>query len=143
MKRIERSALVGYSAEQMYQLVNDFESYPQFMKGCVGAELLSRGEDWLEARLELSKAGIQQSFVTHNDLIPPTTMRLRLVEGPFTHMEGEWFFQALSATACKVNFWLEFEFSNKLLGFAAGRLFEQAASEQVDALCRRAKTVYG
>ncbi|TVZ40245.1 ribosome-associated toxin RatA of RatAB toxin-antitoxin module [Alteromonadaceae bacterium 2753L.S.0a.02] len=142
-KRIERSALVNYSAEQMYQLVNDFEAYPQYMTGCVGAELLGRGDDWLEARLHLEKAGIKQSFVTHNTLNPPHSMKLRLVEGPFKRMDGEWTFQPLSDTACKVNFWLEFEFTNRLIGFAAGKLLEQVATEQVSALCARAKVVFG
>lgn len=142
-KRIERSALVSYSAEQMFELVNDFESYPQFLSGCVDTELIGRGEDWLEARLYLEKAGIKQSFVTHNTLNPPHTMHLRLVEGPFKRMEGEWTFVPLGDDACKVDFWLEFEFTNKLIGFAAGKLFEQVATEQVNAVCKRAKKVYG
>lgn len=142
-KRIERSALVNFSAEQMFKLVNDFESYPQYMSGCVAAEPIDRGEDWLEARLTLEKAGIRQSFITHNTLNPPHSMALRLVEGPFKRMDGEWTFTPLGDDACKVNFWLEFEFSNRIVGFAAGKLFEQVATEQVNALCRRAKQVYG
>jgi len=141
-KRIERSALVNFSAEQMFNIVNDFEAYPQYMSGCVGAELLQRESTWLEARLHLEKAGIRQSFVTHNTLDPPHSMRLRLVDGPFKTLEGEWTFTALSDSACKVNFWIEFEFSNRLLGLAAGKLFEHAASEQVRALCDRAAFIY-
>lgn len=141
-KRIERSALVKFSAEQMFDLVNDFESYPQYMTGCVGSELIGRGDDWLEARLHLEKAGIRQSFVTHNTLRRPEMMHLHLVEGPFKHFEAEWTFTSLAEGACKVNFWIEFEFSNKLVGFAAGKLIEHVASEQVNALCGRAKQVY-
>ncbi|SMF00473.1 Ribosome association toxin PasT (RatA) of the RatAB toxin-antitoxin module [Alteromonadaceae bacterium Bs31] len=141
-KRIERSALVSHSTEQMFQLVNDFESYPEYLPGCVGAELLVREDDWLEARLHLAKAGIRQSFVTHNTLRPPESMHIRLVEGPFKSFAGEWCFKALSDQACKVNFWLEFEFSNKLVALAAGKLFEQVASEQVSALCKRADQIY-
>lgn len=141
-KRIERSALVNFSAEQMFDLVNDFESYPQYMSGCVGTELIDRGEDWLEARLHLEKAGIRQSFITHNTLKRPESMHLRLVEGPFKRFEAQWTFTPLSDSACKVDFWIEFEFSNKLIALAAGRMFESVASEQVTALCNRAKQVY-
>ncbi|WP_045857803.1 type II toxin-antitoxin system RatA family toxin [Teredinibacter purpureus] len=141
-KRIERSALVMFSAEQMFALVNDFEAYPEFMSGCVGAELLARGENWLEARLDLEMAGIRQSFVTHNTLHAPDSMHLRLVDGPFKSLEGQWDFQPLSEEACKVSFWIEFEFSNRLVALAAGKLFEHAASEQVTALCNRAKHIY-
>ncbi|WP_075187687.1 type II toxin-antitoxin system RatA family toxin [Teredinibacter haidensis] len=141
-KRIERSALVAFSAEQMFDLVNDFESYPQYMPGCVGAELLAREADWLEARLHLEKAGIRQSFVTHNTFRRPEFMHLRLVEGPFKSLEGEWVFQPLAENACKVSFWIEFEFSNRLVALAAGKLFEHVASEQVSTLCNRAKQLY-
>lgn len=141
-RRIERSALVMFSARQMFDLVNDFESYPKYMSGCVGAELLRREDNWLEARLHLAKAGIKQSFVTHNTLDAPHSMHIALVDGPFKSFEGQWTFHELADNACKVSFWIEFEFSNKLLGLAAGKLFEQVASEQVSALCERAKTVY-
>lgn len=140
--RVERSALVNYSAAQMFDLVNDIEAYPKFMDGCVGATILARGDDWLEARLELSKAGVTQSFVTRNQLQPPHSMSMDLVDGPFKYLRGVWRFTPLSATACKVTFELEFELQNRLLGMAVGKLFEGVSNKQVDALCARAKQVY-
>lgn len=142
MSRIERSALVSYSVEQMFDLVRDVESYPEFMGGCVGAQLLSRGDDWLEARLDLSKLGIKQSFVTRNHFVRPLWMNLGLVSGPFKHMRGQWDFKKLNDSASKVSFWLEFEFANPILALAAGKLFEQIASEQVNSICQRAEHVY-
>ena len=140
--RVERSALVNYSASQMFELINDIESYPQFMDGCVGAKILARGEDWLEARLELSKAGVSQSFVTRNQLQPPHSMSMNLVDGPFKYLRGVWRFTPLSEQACKVTFELEFELQNRLLGMAVGKLFESVSNKQVDALCARAKQIY-
>jgi ribosome-associated toxin RatA of RatAB toxin-antitoxin module len=126
----------------MFDLVNDIEAYPQFMDGCVGAKILKREGDWLEARLELSKAGVSQSFITRNHLQAPTSMSMTLVDGPFKHLQGCWRFSALADNACKVSFELEFELQNKLLGMAVGKLFESVASKQVDALCERARQVY-
>lgn len=140
--KIERSALVNYSAEQMYDLVNDIEAYPQFMEGCVGAKILARGDDWLEARLDLSKAGVTQSFVTRNQLYPPLKMTMSLVDGPFNYLRGGWQFTPLGEAASKVSFHLEFEMKSRLLGLAVARLFESVSSKQVDALCARARTVY-
>jgi ribosome-associated toxin RatA of RatAB toxin-antitoxin module len=140
--KVERSALVNYSAQQMFALVNDIEAYPQYMEGCVGAKVLARGEDWVEARLDLSKAGVSQSFVTRNQLQPPELMTLQLVEGPFSDLHGAWRFTPLNATACKVSFSLEFELKNRLLGMAVGKLFESVTHKQVDALCARAKQIY-
>jgi ribosome-associated toxin RatA of RatAB toxin-antitoxin module len=139
---VNRSALVNFSAQQMFDLVNDIEAYPQFMDGCVGAKILKREGDWLEARLELSKAGVSQSFITRNHLQAPTSMSMTLVDGPFKHLQGCWRFSPLADNACKVSFELEFELQNKLLGMAIGKLFESVASKQVDALCERARQIY-
>lgn len=139
---VNRSALVNYSAQQMFDLVNDIEAYPQYMDGCVGAKILKREGDWLEARLELSRAGVSQSFVTRNQLNAPESMSMTLVDGPFKYLKGCWRFTSLNETACKVSFDLEFELQSKLLGMAVGKLFESVAGKQVDALCERAKQIY-
>lgn len=140
--RVERSALVPFAREQMFDLVNDIERYPEYMNGVAGADILARGEGWVEARLELAKAGLKHDFVTRNTLYRPERIHLKLVEGPFKHLEGEWNFRALNDDACKVTFWLEFEFKNRLLALAAAKLFEHIASEQVDAIVERARKVY-
>lgn len=141
--KIERSALINYSAQQMFDLINDIEAYPQYMEGCVGARVLARGEDWVEARLELSKAGVTQSFSTRNQLQSPHKMTMNLVDGPFNYLRGIWQFTPLGEGACKVGFVLEFEMKNRLLGMAAGKLLESVGGKQVDTLCARAKQIYG
>lgn len=139
---VNRSALVNYSAQQMFDLVNDIEAYPQYMDGCVGAKILKREGDWLEARLDLSRAGVHQSFITRNQLQPPLRMSMSLVDGPFKRLNGAWTFTPLGDNACKVSFELEFEMQNRLIGLAIGKLFETVANNQVDALCGRARQVY-
>ncbi len=141
--KVERSALVNYSAQQMFDLINDIEAYPQYMEGCVGARVLARGDDWVEARLELSKAGVTQSFATRNQLQSPHKMTMNLVDGPFNYLRGIWQFTPLGESACKVSFLLEFEMKNRLLGMAAGKLLESVGGKQVDTLCARAKRIYG
>lgn len=133
---------MNYSAQQMFDLVNDIEAYPQFLDGCVGARILARGDNWVEARLELSKAGVTQHFVTRNELVPPVSMSLQLVEGPFQYLRGAWQFVPLAETACKVIFTLEFAMQNRLLGLAVGKLFESVTTKQVDAVCARARQIY-
>jgi ribosome-associated toxin RatA of RatAB toxin-antitoxin module len=142
-RHIERSALVPYSAGQMYALVNDVESYPQFMSGCVDAQVLATGEDFLEARLELRKAGIEKSFVTRNTLVPDERIELHLVDGPFKTLEGVWEFRALNEEASKVSLSLTFEFENRLVALAADPWFEAVGNQLVSAIVERAKRVYG
>lgn len=134
--------MIGYSCQKMFSLINDIEAYPEYMAGCVGAEVLAREDDWLEARLDLSKAGFKHSFVTRNTLVPPSSMSMELVSGPFNQLIGSWRFLALSGSACKVLFSLEYEFSNKILGAMMNRVFEKVAGEQVQCLCDRAKQIY-
>ncbi len=142
MATIERSALVPFSAQQMFALVNDIESYPKFMPGCVDAKIMRRGDGWLEAQLDLALMGIQQSFTTRNVLEVPERMTLSLVDGPFRSFDGEWCFDALNETACKVKFRLKFEMSNPFAAIALPQMLKRAASQQVEALCKRAKKVY-
>ena len=141
-KVIERSALVNYSAQQMFDLVNDIEAYPSYMAGCENAQILERGDDWLTAKLDLAKAGLHQSFTTRNTLNAPHSMTMELVNGPFKTFRGIWQFTALSEGSCEVKFHLEFEFSNFLIGMAAGPMLSQLAGEQVDAVCLRARSIY-
>lgn len=140
---IERSALVMYSAEAMFDLVNDVEAYPEFMEGCVAAEVFESGDSHMVAQLTLRKAGLEQRFTTRNQWRRPDHIAMALEKGPFRQLDGLWQFSALSETACKISFKLEFEFSSSALGFAASRLFTQVANNLVDSLCRRAEAVYG
>ncbi|GAA0327757.1 type II toxin-antitoxin system RatA family toxin [Morganella psychrotolerans] len=142
MPQINRSALVPFSVEQMYNLVNDVHSYPEFLPGCVGSRILSREPDEMTAAVEVSKAGISKTFVTRNQLTNNQHISMQLVEGPFRKLMGGWSFIPLSDDACKVELSLDFEFTNKLVELAFGRIFKELAGNMVMAFTRRAKEVY-
>ena len=142
-KLIERSALVPYSALQMYDLVNDIESFPEFMDGCLGASILQQGEDFIEARLDLRKGKLEQSFATRNQLTVGERIDMQLSQGEaFKTLTGSWVFNNLGDAGCKVSLHLEFEFKNKLIALAAEPFFEKIANQLVDTICQRAKHLY-
>ncbi len=143
MTSITRSALVMHTAEQMFDLVNDVRRYPEFLQGCQATEVLAEGDDFIEARLTIAKAGVNQSFSTRNTLQRPERMEMRLVDGPFTHFHGVWHFYPLSDEACKVSLDMDFDVGNKLAGVALGVVFKQVANMMVDAFVKRAKEIYG
>ena len=143
MTTISRSALLPYSADQIFELINDVGAYPQFMDGCVGAEVLSESDDAMVARLDLSRAGVRQSFTTRNALQRPLEIKLELVDGPFESFAGRWTLLALNEQACKVSLFLSFTLNSSILSAAARQLFNGAANSMVDAMVKRAKVVYG
>jgi ribosome-associated toxin RatA of RatAB toxin-antitoxin module len=143
MKVINRSALLPYNAHQLFDLVSDVESYPRYMDGCVGARILRREEHLLEARLDLARGGIRQSFSTRNRMRVAQEITLELLDGPFDHFAGCWDFQALGESACKLSLHLEFTINGALLGVAASRLFDKVTNNLVDAVSRRAGELYG
>ncbi|MEN2898171.1 Ribosome association toxin RatA [Mannheimia haemolytica] len=102
MPIVNQSALVPYSAEQMYQLVNQYEKYPEFLSGCVSTKTLSTGENELKAELHIQKLGISQTFSTHNKMTPPYKIEMALIEGPFRHLHGAWTFTPLMSKVAKL-----------------------------------------
>ena len=138
MVTVKRSALVMHSAEQMYRLVNDVSSYPEFMDGCIGVEVVEHSDTSMLARLDLKKAGVKISFMTRNKLRAPETIEMTLEDGPFKTFRGLWEFKPLTDEACKLSLDLEFEFNNRGLGLASSNLFASVANNLVDSLCQRA-----
>lgn len=143
MASIDRSALVPYSAAEMFKLVDDIESYHTFLPWCKSSKVLSRDHDEVRGSIELSKGGIEKTFTTCNRVQKNKMIEMRLEEGPFHHLEGFWKFDVLDDMACKISLVMEFEFSNKLLGMTVGPVFNQVANSLVDAFCKRAADVYG
>ncbi|MBT4928480.1 MAG: type II toxin-antitoxin system RatA family toxin, partial [Cellvibrionales bacterium] len=101
MTKVSRSALVPYSAESMFCLVNDVASYPQFMDGCQSVEIIEHTEQLMVASLCLKKAGIEVNLTTENQLIPSLSIEMSLQDGPFSSFKGLWQFKALSDSASK------------------------------------------
>lgn len=143
MPVVNRSALVPYSAAQMYALVDDIERYPEFLPWCHSAREWSRSDDEVRATLEIRRGPLQRTFTTCNRLQRNKMIEMRLVEGPFRHLEGFWRFSEIGDDASKVALDLEYEFSSGLLGVAIGPMFGEIANTMVDAFCTRARALHG
>jgi ribosome-associated toxin RatA of RatAB toxin-antitoxin module len=140
---VKKSALVMYSAAEMYNLVNDIESYPQFLPWCRSSHIAPCGEEELRATIEMAKGGVHKTFTTSNRMQTHKMIDIRLLEGPFQRLEGYWRFEPLRADACKVSLDMEFEFSNALVRKVVEPVFKQIANSLVDAFCKRAVDLYG
>lgn len=143
MAVVHKSVLVGYSATQMFALVDNVTDYPKFLPWCGGVKVISRDNEKLVATLTINYHGVRQSFTTENTNTPPSAMKMRLIDGPFKTLNGTWTFKSLREDACKVEFDLRYEFSNRLLEQIIGPVFSVIANSFVDSFCKRADTVYG
>ncbi len=143
MRKVHRNALVPHSAKDMYALVADVESYPEFLPWCSDVEVHMREGEVVEATLELHRGGLKKRFRTRNAMQPETSMELSLVGGPFRHLEGGWTFTPLGEAGSKVALDLEFEFDSRALDLVVGAFFEDACNSLVDAFTQRASKVYG
>ncbi|MDH3614252.1 MAG: type II toxin-antitoxin system RatA family toxin [Gammaproteobacteria bacterium] len=143
MRKVSRSALVPYVAEDMYALVEDVDSYPEFLPWCNDVEVHFREGNVVEATLELHRGRLSKHFRTRNTMHPKDSMDLALVSGPFRHLSGGWRFRSLGEAGSKVSMHLEFEFDSRILDVMIGAFFEETCNSLVDAFTQRAKKVYG
>ncbi|HEV7617044.1 MAG TPA: type II toxin-antitoxin system RatA family toxin [Burkholderiaceae bacterium] len=143
MAVVHKSVFLGYSAEQMFALVERVEDYPKFLPWCGGVEVRQREENKLVATISIHYHGVRQTFTTENVNTPPTSIKITLKEGPFKHLDGTWTFKPLRADACKVDLDLHYEFSSRLLEQIIGPVFNMIANSFVDSFCKRAEAVYG
>lgn len=140
---VQKSALVKFSAQQMFDLVDDIESYPKFLPWCSGSRVLKRENDIVEGEIQISKAGFHKAFTTRNRLDRGGRIQISLLDGPFKSLEGFWSFMPLREDASKIALDLEFEIASTFASLAFGPVFNQICNTMVTSFTQRAKVIYG
>jgi ribosome-associated toxin RatA of RatAB toxin-antitoxin module len=143
MRKVQRSALVQHSADEMFSLVDDIESYPEFLPWCSSTEIHLRQDAVVEATLELRRGEFSKHFRTRNTATDKHSIEMQLVDGPFQHLAGQWLFTQLGDAGSKVALDLQFEFSNPLVDLMFGAYFEDTCNSLVSAFTQRADVVFG
>ena len=142
MRSVKKSVLVPYSADQMYELVDRIELYPQFLPWCGGARALTTTDAAKTARIDIDYHGVRAHFTTDNANAPPESIVVTLKDGPFRHLHGEWSFRALAEDACKVEFVIAYEFKTHVLETLVGPVFSHICNTFIDAFVHRAERRY-
>jgi len=142
MQAVIRSALVPYSANQMYELVRDVESYPDFLPWCSGSEILETFQDGVSARVDISKGSLKKSFSTRNYFRRDAEIAMQLLDGPFSQLSGIWAFEPIGDQGSRVSLDLKFDFSSTLARMTIGPVFNGIADRLVDAFVQRANEIY-
>ena len=105
--------------------------------------MLSEEAGTLVASITINYHGLHKTFTTRNQMEPCRSITMELVEGPFSHLQGLWLFQALDEHASKIELDMKFGFTNRVMAALVGRVFSIIADSQVDAFQRRAEGLYG
>ena len=143
MTEISKTTVVPYTPGEMYALVNDIESYPVFLPWCTAAEILSKKEESLVASLSLAMGKIKQSFTTENTMREGSRIDIRLIKGPFKHMSGYWKFNPEDEQSCHIQLHMKYEFKNRIIKYALGKVFYIVINTLVESFVQRAQQVYG
>ena len=139
MYTIKKNAIVFHDAEKMFKLVDDVESYPEFLPWCGGAELITQNDAITEANITINYHGLRQSFTTKNKKFFPSKMIIELVDGPFRKLEGEWRFIEVSKGCCRIELDLNYEFKNIILEKLIAPAFNMIANTFIDSFVKRAE----
>ncbi|MBF0138450.1 MAG: type II toxin-antitoxin system RatA family toxin [Magnetococcus sp. DMHC-1] len=142
MSRHQVNATVPYTPQQMYDLVIDMDSYPQFLPWCVQARKYEVTDTRFMAEMTISFKGLRETFRTVDLLEPGRSIRISLHSGPFKHLENSWVFVPVPE-GTRVEFSIDFKFKSKLLELTMGPVFSTVTQRMVTAFRQRADIVYG
>ena len=142
MTAVTAAEVIPYTPQQMFDLVNDVEDYPRFLPWCRDARIDERSSGSIVATLTIAKGPLHHAFTTRNVLTVPSRIDMQLVAGPFRRFQGVWRFEE-AAGGCRVSLDLEFEFSNRVLSSALGKVFKGLTASMVGAFRERARQRYG
>lgn len=147
MPRHSETKRLPYTADQMYALVADVESYPKFLPWNSAARIRSRkvvgASEVLEADLVISFKVFRERFGSRVVLwAQERKIDTEYLDGPFRHMRSTWRFRDVD-TGCEVDFMVDFEFKNAILQGIIGVVFNEAMTRVVRAFERRAAELYG
>ena len=146
MKTVQKSVLIWYSPQEMFNLVTAVQQYRQFLPWCDHARVLEQDDSGMLAEVGIALSGIRQSFVTRNLHEPGRRVQMQLVKGPFSRLDGDWHFHAVgdgSQRAARVELLLHYGFDSATLSKVVGPVFDRIAASMVDAFVKRAEQVYG
>ena len=142
MPEIRRSALMPYPAQFMYDIVNDVDSYPEFLPWCGSVKIHQLDNSSMEASILMRGAGLNHWFKTRNSMVPGKSIEMELVEGPFSKLEGLWSFTPIDSEGCKIELRLLFEMKQGLASTLIAPAFSRIANTMVDSFCDRARDQY-
>lgn len=132
-----------YSAEKLYQVVADIESYPTFLPGCLAAKILEPGEEYCRASLTIGYGPFRESYISKVLLTPFTRIEVIYESGPFSYLRNHWNFHSISEEETEVEFFIDFKFRSFFLQKAMEAVFFDGVKYVMTAFEDRVKAIDG
>ncbi len=143
MESITKSVVVPYTAEQMYELVNNVTAYPEFLPWCSASQVHEQDEHYMKASVSLASGAVKQTFTTANTLTPGERIEVALVSGPFKQLNGYWSFEKAGDGMSKIDFRMSYEYKNRIIKLALNKIFTRIGDTLVSSFVERAHQLYG
>jgi|SRR5579871_1328618 len=134
--------VLPYTREQLFDLVADVERYPEFLPWCLAAKVRRREGRVIHADLVIGFRMMRERFTSRVELTPPDRIDVAYAEGPFKHLTNYWIFKPAPG-GCEIDFYVDFEFRNRVLQKLIEMLFHEAVRRMVSAFESRARALYG
>lgn len=142
MSIFSKQVIVEYTAEQMYDLVSDIDSYPKFIPLCASCKILATQGNRLHVAFKIAKGPLSFEFTTINTIEKNNFITMDLETGPFKSLKGVWRFTPLEMNRSLISLQLEFEFSSKLFCLILDGLFNQLCDSMIQSFRDRAAMLY-
>ena len=143
MPHFSEQKQLPYSADQVFALVSDVASYPEFLPWCLGARVYSRKPDRFDADVIIGFKMFREGFTSRVTMKEGKSLNVDYIKGPMKRLYNHWVFTQQSDGSCMVDFEVDFEFKSRMLDELIGGLFEKACHKMMSAFEERAAVLYG
>jgi coenzyme Q-binding protein COQ10 len=143
MHRHEEKRVLPHTAEQVFGVVADVEKYDEFLPWCTGVRVFRREGNMFMADLMIGYKVIREKFTSKVELFPHERIRVTYMTGPMKHLNNDWRFTDSGDGSCTIDFFIEFEFRNRLFEKLVGAVFDEIVRRMVGAFVARVDALYG
>ncbi len=137
------SRQVGYSCNQLFDLVADVEHYPEFVPFWVAARVRRVNDQlyYTDQVIELKLIHLQ--FRTKTTLIRSRRIEVMTTEKPFRLMRICWDFEPSEDGGCTAHLAVELDFRSNTLSRLMGLVSHEMVTRLIDAFEGRARLIHG
>ena len=138
MDYINKSEEINVSHELIFSLINNVEDYHRFLPWCSDSKIISDNGDKMLAEIEISKNFINWKFSTENTYDLNKKINIKLIDGPFNHLDGYWEFKKIDNYNTTVDLYLEYKFDSRLIELSIKPIFSNIMSSILDSFISEA-----